>query len=286
MPVSRSRNDLRAIHQGEHHHVGARTRETLVSAEECAALAAFGIRLCGRSQALRGFSFRRERPPMRQVLACLAGTGAVLVDGAWTRLNAGQAYCTPTGRPHAYRATTAAAWSLVWVIYAPDAHAWPSTLAAPTVLRLDARPLAAAVDGLTRELLGPRDPAMFARWADLLHHHMQRGLARTAGDRRLALLWESVAEDLGQPWTLGDLARHARLGPEQLRRLCVAELGRAPMRHVAELRLARAATLLSATPLPIADIANHVGYANPFAFSTAFRRRYAVPPLRFRAGAR
>ncbi|MBA3685455.1 MAG: AraC family transcriptional regulator [Planctomycetes bacterium] len=286
MSTTRTIARLRDIHLDEHHRIGSRTRETLVSPEDCPALGAFGIRLCGRSRALRGFSFSRLRPPIRQVLACESGTGEVLIGGEWIRLAPGQAYCTPNGAPHAYRASTATPWSLVWVTYEPDAHAWPAVLDQPVVLPIDTRPLSAAVDGLARELLSARDPAMFARWADLLHHHVHRGLARTAGDPRLAQLWEAVAADLGDPWTLGDLARRLSIGPEQLRRLCLAELGRTPMRHVAELRLARAATLLSATPLSVEEIANHVGYANAFAFSTAFRRRYAVPPARFRAGNR
>jgi len=55
-----------------------------------------------------------------------------------------------------------------------------------------------------------------------------------------------------------------------------------PMTYLAGWRLARAADLLRGTDEPVEAVGRRVGYANPFAFSTAFRRRYGVPPRSYR----
>jgi len=58
------------------------------------------------------------------------------------------------------------------------------------------------------------------------------------------------------------------------------------MRRLTGLRLAQAAGILRATELPVATVATTVGYRNPYAFSTAFRRWAGVSPDRWRDPAR
>lgn len=54
------------------------------------------------------------------------------------------------------------------------------------------------------------------------------------------------------------------------------------MSYVARWRLAMGADLLSSTDATIATIARRTGYANPFSFSAAFKRRHGVSPREFR----
>jgi len=49
------------------------------------------------------------------------------------------------------------------------------------------------------------------------------------------------------------------------------------------LRLARAATLLSQSDLPVAAIARACGFADPGHFSHRFRKTYGAPPGRYRS---
>jgi transcriptional regulator GlxA family with amidase domain len=58
------------------------------------------------------------------------------------------------------------------------------------------------------------------------------------------------------------------------------------MQHVTHLRMRRAETLLQSTTAKLAVIARMVGYENVFAFSTAFRRIYHVPPSLRREGSK
>lgn len=51
-------------------------------------------------------------------------------------------------------------------------------------------------------------------------------------------------------------------------------------------RLSAAAELLAGQAIPVALIARLVGYSDGSSFARAFRRRYGLPPSRFRAEAR
>lgn len=264
----------------ETHSIPVGTREWIVSARTCPALQEHGMRALGRSAATGGFAFVRTRPDLGQVLACTGGTGRVLVDGAWVTCGAGTAYVTPPGVHHAYRAERK--WAVCWVIF-KDAPGSPlDEVRAPTLVRVDAQPLSAAINELYRESVGPGDLTVMRQWTGLIHSHAERMCRRGDGDTRLLALWEVVDADLARPWTLTELARLVSMSGEHLRRLCVRQHGCTPMRRVAQMRVRRAATLLIATPWSVESIASAVGFGNAFAFSTAFKRQTGQTPTGYR----
>jgi transcriptional regulator GlxA family with amidase domain len=78
------------------------------------------------------------------------------------------------------------------------------------------------------------------------------------------------------------LARIVDVSGEHLRRLCIREFRHSPMHHVSHLRMQRAGELLVSTQRKVQDIARAVGYEDPFAFATAFKRHMKTTPTRFR----
>jgi AraC-like DNA-binding protein len=93
-----------------------------------------------------------------------------------------------------------------------------------------------------------------------------------------------IRSELAGPVSGQDLARRVATSERHLRRV-FAEVGGMGFRdHLARARMARAARLLTATSLPVAEIAHRVGYAEPGQFAGAFRRVYGVAPKRFRDG--
>jgi AraC-like DNA-binding protein len=54
------------------------------------------------------------------------------------------------------------------------------------------------------------------------------------------------------------------------------------MKQVAMLRMRHAAVLLAHDAYSVEAVAGRVGYDNPYAFSTAFKRYMGVPPSRYR----
>lgn len=272
----------------EMQRIGLRTRERMAAARDVPAFADCGLTLAGLSEAAPDFGFTRLTPDMHQLLACLEGSGDVWVDGQWRPLRAGEAYFTPAHIPHAYRARPRGTWRLGWTMYAPGA-AQPLRLipAQPVVVAFNPRPLWLAIEGLCEAVAHGGPAAERELWTRLIHRHVLAALAPTqAHDPRLAGLWTAVDADLAHAWTLAELASRAGMSREALRRACRRETGRSPLRELTHRRLRRAADLLRHTSDKIAAIAARVGFSDPFAFSTAFKRDRGHPPRTYRENAR
>lgn len=269
--------------------VGREVDERIVHPGVCQALTTFGITLTGLSEIEAGgaaFRFVRPHPRVGQVLACLGGEGRVWIGGGWVPCGQGQAYLTPAGPFHAYEAVSSSPWRLCWVIFdSSGAVADPTAaLDAPHLVEVDPSPLATAIDGLYREAIGgPAAPAMLRLWAEMIRAQAARLMEPEGIDARLRRALALVEAQLDFPWSVAELARRADLSEEHVRRLCQAQLGRSPMRHVTYLRMRHAAALLSSGAYTVGAAAERVGYTNDFAFSTAFKRVMGRPPSVYRA---
>ena len=84
------------------------------------------------------------------------------------------------------------------------------------------------------------------------------------------------------PWSVDGLARVASMSRSAFSERFRSLVGEAPMRYVAQLRLARAARLLSSPDMTLAEIARRVGYASEAALSRAFKARFGQAPGVFR----
>lgn len=114
---------------------------------------------------------------------------------------------------------------------------------------------------------------------------MSLGLALPR-DRRLKALCDALMSDPASPRQLADFARAIGASPRTLARLFKIEMNTSFGAWRQQLRLARAIGSLG-RGMPMEQVAAEVGYANPAAFSTMFKRSLGVPPSRFsRVGAR
>ncbi|WP_344248137.1 AraC family transcriptional regulator [Actinocorallia libanotica] len=85
------------------------------------------------------------------------------------------------------------------------------------------------------------------------------------------------------PWTLDLLARRLGVSRSTLARHFTALVGEPPMAHLTRWRLSLAADLLQDPSLTLETIAQRVGYATPYALSTAFKRTRGLTPAQHRA---
>ena len=92
--------------------------------------------------------------------------------------------------------------------------------------------------------------------------------------RVLGLIHQTPARD----WTLEELARAGAVSRTVLTQRFRALVGASPMVYLARWRMLKARELLRDTPLPIAHVAEAVGYGSEFSFSKAFKRFYGIPP--------
>lgn len=134
--------------------------------------------------------------------------------------------------------------------------------------------------GLCEESAGASDNLQLECWVELLRRQCARILT-VDEPQRLWRLWSKVREGIDAPWTLPLLAKTAGLSLEMLRLQCHREEGMSPMAYLTRLRMRHAAALLE-TGHKVDYVARSVGYENPFAFSSAFRRILGVPPSSFK----
>jgi AraC-like DNA-binding protein len=271
----------------ETHIVGQDTRERLIAARTCKPLGVLNIHLAGLSEAKLGFRFIRRDPDFSQLLLCEGGWGEVLVDGKWLRCSAGMGYLTPPGALHAYHAVKGVTWNLCWAMYIENEARQPIVASkVPVLIEIDPQPLSAAIEGLYRESVGPADIAFMHQWAHLVDAYARRTAGPLAPEAWLWRLWETVDADLARSWNVQELSRRAGISSEHLRRLCHQQMGRSPMKHVAYLRMRRAAALLGSGSYSIDEVSRLVGYDNAFAFSTAFKRTIGASPSAYRKKSR
>lgn len=140
---------------------------------------------------------------------------------------------------------------------------------------------AAVLDRLLDLLL----TAVFKAWfAD--QHPDQPDWWRSRGDRIVERALRLMHDQPAYPWTLQQLASAAGASRASLARRFQEVVGEAPMTFLKNWRMALAADLLCQPGETVATVADKVGYASPFAFSTAFKRVRGISPNDHRAAVR
>jgi AraC-like DNA-binding protein len=265
----------------ETHIVGADTHQLIVRADDCPALAQRQISHVGVGDAAVPYRIVRTRLSGTYVHASLGGEGRILLDGRWRPHRAGMVSLAPAHVLHAFHAIPSKRWQYCWVRYMPASPHSSITFVAPVVARFDPEPLKHAILGLHREVLAGGHTGSATLWIDLIDHYIARFAEPLQREERLRAVWSTVQANLAHPWTVNSLAALSRISGEHLRRLCQRSLGRSPMQQLTYLRVQHAAHHLATTDDTIEEVAQLVGYHNPFAFSNTFKRMTGFRPSRF-----
>lgn len=131
---------------------------------------------------------------------------------------------------------------------------------------------------LESELNEKTEQHIFTLFNQLLSQ--QSGINRI--DRRLEPVLSAINDDLSIDLSISQLAQLACLSPTQFKKIFKQCLGQTSQQYIRGLRMNRAKALLSRTDIPIAIIAQQVGYVNPSAFARQFKLLFGQSPKRFR----
>lgn len=108
---------------------------------------------------------------------------------------------------------------------------------------------------------------------------------RSQGDRIVERALRIMHDDPAHPWTLDKLAAESGASRASLARRFHDLVGEPPMTFLKNWRMAMAADLLCQPDETVATVAEKVGYATPFAFSSAFKRVRGMSPQQHRVSA-
>jgi len=139
----------------------------------------------------------------------------------------------------------------------------------------------AVLDRLLDLLLIDAVRAYFSR-AELAAPGWYRAQRDPVVAQAVRLLQESPAE----AWTVGTLAREARVSRATLARRFADVVGQPPMEFLTQWRVTLAADLILDPAETVASVARAVGYSSPYALSAAFKRVRGVSPHQHRTAER
>jgi len=215
----------------------------------------------------------------------------------------GDAVLLPRGDPHHISDPGGHASGARWLcgtftIGDPQASHLLGSLPAVIVLRGADGPALEGLEVARRMLLVEMESpsqgsaVMIARILDLIFIQILRAWAAgsdaepnwLAGaiDPQIGPALSAIHRDPGHEWAVEELARACSLSRSAFAARFVARVGKPPATYLAHVRLDTATNLLRDTSLPIALIAQRVGYTSEAAFSRAFKNRYGTPPARWR----
>lgn len=116
----------------------------------------------------------------------------------------------------------------------------------------------------------------------LLAHERNPQATHAQLDRRVQNAVDYMTMQVGRPIDVQSLADEAHMSPSRFAHLFREQVGETPMKYLEQLRMARAQQMLISTAEPIAQIAQQVGYENPYHFSTRFSKVVGQSPRDYR----
>jgi AraC-like DNA-binding protein len=139
----------------------------------------------------------------------------------------------------------------------------------------------------------PGGGAVLAKLAEILfievlrlymseHAEGRTGWLAGVGDRVVGAALHCLHKNPAHSWTLEELAREANTSRSVLAERFRDLVGHSPMQYLTQWRMLLAANLLRRSNVPLARVAEEVGYQTDTAFSRAFRREFGLPPVAWR----
>lgn len=122
---------------------------------------------------------------------------------------------------------------------------------------------------------------------EYLHHAHEAGmLSPKSVDPLIHALLDELDRRVPEPTTLADLSRFTGYSGAHVNRVFGEALGMTPLQYLARLRVETAKALLQDRDLPVAAVAERVGYDDPYYFSRFFSQKVGCSPSDYRALAR
>ena len=251
----------------------------------------------GHLRSAPDYRIDRDHLPGHDLLLCLSGSGFVLSSNRRFKVEPNELAWISGYHPHAHWANPADPWELLWVRI--DGRAIEETCNILSVLRFPVfakipvhslrrefrrilrlmirRPL--ALDAMLNAAVSEILATLFeSRQAETLESF--GGFPEIAADVREALTKMALYPD--RPWRVADLAQLCRLSEPHFYRKFKQATGSTPIDWLRRERINHARRRLLESSDPIKQIAEQVGYNDPFFFSRDFKRYTGVAPKNYR----
>ena len=223
------------------------------------------------------------------LIYCTEGKGVIRVEGREYHLGPNQAFCIPRWRGHRYWACGEEPWSILWVHFkGEDTAFYPldeERLVSFSGIHEENR-MMFLFDLLFRALEGDYTLGNFIYLSQVLslilgelYQRERKGSGE--GSRRVTDIVRYMVRHLGEPLTLEQLAQEFDLSKSGLHALFQKHTGRSPMDFFLRLKMKEACKMLRSTSLRVYEVAQRLGYQDPYYFSRIFRKVVGISPKEY-----
>jgi AraC-like DNA-binding protein len=251
----------------------------------------------GHLKAAPGYCIERRFCPGQDILFCLRGAGFIRRGAEEFRVAAGELAWIDGRYPHAHRPDRSSPWDLLWLRF--DSHDLPQLC---TMLSVGTEPVFRGLDrrkvkALFCRILGLMEHRPLAMEA-LLHAEMAGLLAQLFRARdshplktpetartfspQLERAFTQMKFNSHKLWQVEDLAQLAGMSAPHFFRCFKRATGSSPIDWLRRERINQAKRHLVQTTDPVGDIAERVGYSDPFYFSRDFKSMTGHSPTEYR----
>ncbi|MDG6099934.1 helix-turn-helix domain-containing protein [Alteromonas sp. ZYF713] len=233
------------------------------------------------------------------LLFCLKGKGEIKLDNITFNVEEGCAVIIPPYVSHLYQADEKNPWSLFWIHF--DGHQVTKML---EQLEVDVlKPLLyVASSQVVRQAFedvyaclnyNHSESGLFAMHAEFLRllsrikleHSSSRAKSQRKQDGITASI-QFMENHLDMAIPLSDLAAQAGWSVAHFSKLFRDRTNQSPTAYFIQLKIRRACDQLYQTNLSVQEIAEQLGYSDPYYFSRIFKRVQGISPIKYRAIAR
>ncbi len=245
--------------------------------------------------ALHHYVERKTGVPQAILIYCFGGRGSLQIGDATFPIEQGHVAIVPPGMPHIYRSEGADPWSIFWIHF----DGLQTTLALKS-LGINARSPRLYVPDLPmmRQAFEEvyaclnyhySDAGLLAMTSELmrllskikLHHSHPRRDRQAVEDRILATL-DFMEQHIDMSVSLEDLAARAGLSIPYYCKLFKNRTSHSPMAYFIQLKIRKACRLFDQTDLSVREIAEKLGYDDPYYFSRLFKKVQGCSPSAYR----
>lgn len=217
-----------------------------------------------------------------------SGKGIYVCDGKTYHLKAGNAFYIPMHTRGSYRADDDDPWQYTWIYFAGSSGSkfyedLNLSEEAPIYTTNDCKAVNKAIEALERLSESGNPYAVASGFYGLLNamtasNRNQAAGRKKSGEEYITACKNYIAAKSCEKISVSDLCNLVKIDRTYLYRLFKEYLKTGPKEYILKTKLDTAKQLLSQSPLSVSEVAELVGYEDPFAFSKQFKLHFGISP--------
>ena len=196
---------------------------------------------------------------------CMEGSGTIIVKDKKYTLRENQAFCIPCFQGHSYYAHDEDPWSILWVHFkGEDTRYFPLTKC--------------QVRSFSSQDTADQTLSLILAEA----YDREQGQSVLEQNKHVTDVVRYMYRHLEENLTLEQIGEEFSLSKSYLNAIFQKHTQHSPMDFFIHLKMKRSCRLLRTTDLPVYEVAQKMGYADPYYFSRIFKKIVGISPRQYR----